>query len=88
MLGARYERYVYLGDISYSTYMIHFPLQLGCALLALAFGFGPAIFMHDWPMIAFYVVLIGLGSLSYFFYEKPAQAFIRDLPKRWASVRN
>ena len=87
VLGARYERFVYLGDISYSTYMIHFPLQLGCALLALTFGFGPAIFMHGWAMLAFYAVLIGLGSLSYFFYEKPAQAFIRDLPKRFARMK-
>jgi peptidoglycan/LPS O-acetylase OafA/YrhL len=84
MLGRTYKRLSYLGDISYSTYMLHFPLQIACALLALAFGFGPAVFMHDWAMIAFYAALIGLGSLSYFYYEKPMQAFIRTLPARFA----
>ena len=85
MLGRSYKRLSYLGDISYSTYMLHFPLQIGCALMALTFGFGPALFMHGWAMIAFYAVLIGLGSLSYRFYEKPMQALVRGLPARFAA---
>ena len=38
--------------------------------------------MHDASMLAFYAVLIGLGALSYRFYEKPMQALLRDLPAR------
>jgi len=84
LLGRSYKRLSYLGDISYSTYMLHFPLQIACALGALAFGLAPAVFMHDASMLLFYAVLIGLGALSYRYYEKPMQALLRRLPERFA----
>jgi len=83
-----YRRISYLGDISYSVYMLHFPLQIACALLAVKIGLAPANFMHDWSMLAFYAVLIGLASLSYFFYEKPMQALFRSIPGRIAALRS
>ena len=77
LFGGAWSRFTLLGDISYSTYLIHFPMQLTLALLALHFGWMPADFMHGYVMIAFYAVLIGLGWASYTFLERPAQAFIR-----------
>ena len=77
LFGGAWSRFTLLGDISYSTYLIHFLMQLSLALLALHFGWTPADFMHGWVMVAFYAVLIGLGWASYTFLERPAQAFIR-----------
>jgi peptidoglycan/LPS O-acetylase OafA/YrhL len=77
LFGGAWARFTFLGDISYSTYLIHFLMQLGLALLALHLGWTPADFMRGWVMVAFYVVLIGLGFTSYTFFERPAQAFIR-----------
>jgi peptidoglycan/LPS O-acetylase OafA/YrhL len=77
LFGGAWERFTLLGDISYSTYLIHFLMQLSLALLALRFGWTSADFMHGWVMIAFYAVLIGLGWASYTYFERPAQAFIR-----------
>jgi peptidoglycan/LPS O-acetylase OafA/YrhL len=68
----------FLGDISYSTYLIHFPLQLALALLAVRFAWTPETFMQDWVMLAFYAVLILLGAISYRFFERPTQALIRN----------
>ena len=75
----------FLGDISYATYMIHFPMQLGLALIADRLGWAPAVFMQGWVMAAFYAVLIGLGALSYNLFEKPLQSRLRRLkPSRAA----
>ena len=68
----------FLGDISYATYMLHFPMQLGLALIANALDWEPQVFMQAWVLAAFYVALIGLGTLSYRFYERPMQRLLRD----------
>ena len=81
---AQYSRLSYLGDISYSTYMVHFPMQLTLALLALRFGWKPMDFQTGLAMILFYGAMIGLGALSYTYFERPMQALIRGHPKRIA----
>jgi peptidoglycan/LPS O-acetylase OafA/YrhL len=75
---------VFLGDISFSTYMIHFPLQVSLALIANTYDVEPAFFMQAWVMGAFYAVLIVLGWLSYRFFERPAQAIIRG----WGTAKS
>jgi peptidoglycan/LPS O-acetylase OafA/YrhL len=39
----------------------------------------PQVFMQAWVLGAFYVVLIGLGALSYNFFERPMQHWLRGL---------
>jgi peptidoglycan/LPS O-acetylase OafA/YrhL len=77
VLGGRWERFALLGDISYSTYMLHFPMQLALALAASHFALAPQAFEHAWVMVAFYAVLIALGTLSFRFFERPMQAWLR-----------
>jgi len=67
----------FLGDISYATYLIHFPMQLALALIADRLDWEPQIFMQAWVLGAFYIALIGLGTLSYYGFERPMQAFLR-----------
>jgi len=78
--GVSYARVSYLGDISYSTYMVHFPMQLTLALLALHFGWTPMNFMHGWVMLAFYAAMVTLGALSFTYFERPMQALLRGKP--------
>jgi len=80
----RFSRLAFLGDISYSTYMLHFPLQLLVVLLALRFGLAPAFFMQGWVMLGFLAVLIALAALSYRYFEKPMQDMLRGRSPRYA----
>ena len=76
--GRSYAALGVLGDISYSTYLIHFPMQLTLALLAARFALEPQFFLQGWVMGAFYAVLIGLGWLSYRYFERPLQSLLRN----------
>jgi peptidoglycan/LPS O-acetylase OafA/YrhL len=77
VLGGRYESLSGLGDISYSTYLLHFPLQLALATAALRLAIPAAAFRSGAVMVGFFALLIGLGALSYRFFERPAQEMIR-----------
>jgi len=78
LLGGRYRRLSPLGDISYSTYLIHIPLQMALALMALALGIRSHVFMSPFAMMAFFGVLIALGTLSFRCFERPMQKYMRS----------
>jgi peptidoglycan/LPS O-acetylase OafA/YrhL len=84
VLGGVYKRTSHLGDISYSTYLLHFPIQIAVALWANAHDVPPAAFMNGYALLAFYAVLIGLGTLSYRYFERPMQNWLRGGLKRIA----
>jgi peptidoglycan/LPS O-acetylase OafA/YrhL len=77
VLGGKWERLSFLGDISYSTYMLHFPMQLALALIAARFALTPVFFENGFALIAFYAVLIGLGAMSFNAFERPMQSLLR-----------
>lgn len=66
-----------LGDISYSIYLIHFPLQLAFILVNRALGGNTAIFYHAWTLGLFLGILLPLGYLSCHAFEMPVQRFLR-----------
>jgi peptidoglycan/LPS O-acetylase OafA/YrhL len=82
VLGMSWRRLSFLGDISYSTYLLHFPLQLGLALVAAHFALTPAFFENVPALVLFYVALIGLGLVSFHAFERPLQALLRRRASR------
>ena len=82
VLGGKWQRFSFVGDISYSTYMLHFPMQLGLALIAAHFALKPSFFENAPAILVFYAVLIGLGALSFNAFERPMQTMLRKIPGR------
>jgi peptidoglycan/LPS O-acetylase OafA/YrhL len=77
VLGGKWQRFSFVGDISYSTYMLHFPMQLSLALIAAHFALTPAFFENGYALVVFYATLIGIGALSYNAFERPMQSWLR-----------
>jgi peptidoglycan/LPS O-acetylase OafA/YrhL len=79
------EGFRWIGDISYSTYLIHFPLQILFALVFSALGFTAAVFLSPWVLVLFFAVLIPLALASFAWFERPVQNVIR---RKYAPFRN
>jgi len=71
------KRFAWLGDISYSLYLIHFPLQLAVVILVIRMKVYPGIFYSPIFFVFFVAVLILLSFASHRYLEIPAQHWIR-----------
>lgn len=72
-----------MGDLSYSIYLIHFPVQLMMATFLPMIGLVPDY--NSWTGLAVFVVTTtALASLSYHQVEKPLQNLIR---KKFLTVK-
>jgi peptidoglycan/LPS O-acetylase OafA/YrhL len=65
-----------VGDISYSTYLLHFPVQLAL-LLAVRTGLLKIDFNSRSAWLFFFALVIGISICSFYLYERPAQRYIR-----------
>ena len=67
----------WIGSLSYTGYVLHFPLQLSFALLVV-YGIGPTNFGYN-PLafLFFFAVLIPLAHFSYIYLEEPLQKLWR-----------
>ena len=82
--GTLGKRLAIIGDISYSTYLIHFPLQVALAIVATLLGISFDVFQSPYALFGFFAMLLVLAYLSHRFFEVPAQNFIRN---RWLRSR-
>lgn len=70
-------RFSWMGDASYSVYMIHYPLLIAMVMVNAALGGDMASFHHAWSFPLFLALVLPLGLLSYHAFEMPAQRFLR-----------
>jgi peptidoglycan/LPS O-acetylase OafA/YrhL len=66
-----------IGDISYSSYLLHFPLQISFALAVDHLGYGREIFYSPWMLLFFMTALIAISALSHRLFEVPVQRLLR-----------
>lgn len=69
-----------LGDLTYSTYLVHFPIILSIVLILKTNDFS----IFDQPIMLFIYLTVSLvvGWLASRYYEKPAQVFLRKRYER------
>ena len=71
------RRLSFIGDISYSLYLLHFPLQLTVATIIFKLNIREELFYSAWFMILFFFVLILLSLASHRYFEIPMQHLLR-----------
>ena len=74
----KFSRWAWLGDITYSVYLLHFPLQLLCELIRKNNNLSITIYSSGWFMLLFFAVLIPLSYLSYRYFEAPLRQWLRS----------
>ena len=65
-----------IGDISYSVYLIHFPIQLIVVTICILCGID-INFYSAYLLLAYFIVTIFISYLTYKFFEIPLQKFFR-----------
>ncbi len=73
------RRFAIIGNLSYSSYLLHFPLQLLMFTLVTQLGGSAQYFYNPTSMLLFFGILIPLCLLSYYYFEAPAQKALRKL---------
>ncbi|HTM81023.1 acyltransferase [Asticcacaulis sp.] len=73
------HRWSWIGDISYSIYLLHFPLQLAVMMVLAHWPFAARAMFFGSPLVflAFFAVAMGLAWLSHRYFEMPVQRFLR-----------
>jgi peptidoglycan/LPS O-acetylase OafA/YrhL len=67
-----------IGDITYSTYLIHFPLQLLIIYVASTFDFAIP-YRSPFVLVLFLATLLAISIPTHYLFERPAQSFFRKL---------
>ena len=87
VVKAPFYRVKWIGDCTYSSYLLHFPLQILFILVA------PSVisnvegaFYSTWMFLVYFLILIPLSLFTFHFFEVPAQNYIRRLGKRLLKV--
>ncbi|RMT41053.1 hypothetical protein ALP47_200218 [Pseudomonas savastanoi] len=81
------RRFGAIGDVSYSSYLLHFPLQILFAMAFDVLGYSREIFYNAWMLLLFMAVLIPLSFASHRFFEAPVHQWLRRRFKAWSIQR-
>ena len=73
---ATLKRVGWIGNVTYSSYLLHFPLQLTFVLFAFSFGYDEAVFQSASVLVAFLLLLFPLSLFVYRRFERPLQDFL------------
>lgn len=75
--GSLGKRVSFIGDISYSSYLLHFPLQIVFSVAVASLSVGDSVYYSPGFMALFFAVLVIVSFASFRYFEMPAQRFLR-----------
>jgi peptidoglycan/LPS O-acetylase OafA/YrhL len=68
----------WVGDTTYATYLLHFPLQLVFILVAQRLGTADNLVYSKHAFLLFMTILFAISVITYQYFERPAQRLIRN----------
>jgi len=71
------RRAAWIGNLTYASYLLHFPLQLIFVLCFFAAGYENSVFQSVPVLVAFFGLLTILSLLTYQGFERPMQDVLR-----------
>jgi peptidoglycan/LPS O-acetylase OafA/YrhL len=82
--GVQLRRLAWIGDTTYATYLLHFPLQITVMLIATSGLLGDRLHTQPWLLPTFFAVLLPLAWAVHRWFERPMQDRLRHalLPPR------
>jgi peptidoglycan/LPS O-acetylase OafA/YrhL len=86
-LRALFHRLAFLGNATYSSYLIHFPLQLLTVIVIDRIGISRTVFFSPLALLTYLGVVVGSGLLVHRYFEMPAQDAIRRAMKSFVSPK-
>jgi len=75
--GTLGRRLAFLGHISYSSYLLHFPLQMIFVAIAFVLAVPRSFFSTPQALGLFFAALIAVSLFTYHYFERPSQSLIR-----------
>ncbi|MEO0920065.1 MAG: acyltransferase [Pseudomonadota bacterium] len=72
----------YLGEISYTVYMVHTPIQIAILILVDAFGLSRALFDSPVSLIVFFACTFALANIVRNKFEKPMRRYLTQPRKQ------
>lgn len=77
----------WFGDVTYSTYLWHFPIQVAILTGLLYFRlYDEAIFRWPPSIIIWVIGMVAIARVSFLYIEKPSQIFVKRMLRNAASV--
>jgi len=81
--GIVFKHVAFLGNATYSSYLMHFPIQLGTVLIVDALGYDRSLFLNPIAFITYLAAMTGISLAVYHWFELPAQNWIRSSARRF-----
>ena len=77
--GPVFERVAWIGNLTYSSYLLHFPMQIAVVLCIGAGLLPDGVFGSPAGLVAFLALLVVVSHWTYVAFEHPAQDWLRDV---------